>query len=121
MRGGSYVHAARDIRAADRYSFLADTQDEYIGFRVARSNASEPTPLALEWVDIPAGEFHMGNNARHFHDLALPNEYPSHVVSLAEFSISRTPVTNAEYDTFVCTAHYPPPAHWINRDVPSGK
>jgi formylglycine-generating enzyme required for sulfatase activity len=121
VRGGSYIHGARDVRAADRHAFVPDTQDEYIGFRVARTSASEPAPLSFEWVDIPAGEFRMGNDPRRFHDLALPNECPFQSISLSEFSITQTPVTNAEYEPFVRAADYPAPGHWINHDVPPGK
>ena len=121
VRGGSYTHTARDIRAADRHSFVPSTQDEYIGFRVARTNASEATPVVFEWVDIPGGEFLMGNGPRRFHDLALPNEWPSHSISLAEFSIAQTPVTNTDYEDFVRDTSYPAPAHWIGNDIPPDK
>jgi len=121
VRGGSYVHSARDVRAADRHAFVPDTNDVYLGFRVARTGASAPTPLDLEWIDIPAGEFQMGNDPRRLHDLALPNEYPAHPVSVAEFFIARTPVTNAEYEPFARATDHPVPGHWINRNIPSGK
>jgi formylglycine-generating enzyme required for sulfatase activity len=121
VRGGSYTHDARGIRAADRHSFVPGTQCVYLGFRVARTSAAEPTPLALEWVDIPAGEFQMGNDPRSFHDLALPNECPAHSIPLAEFSIAQTPVTNAEYETFVRATHHLVPAHWIGDNIPPEK
>jgi formylglycine-generating enzyme required for sulfatase activity len=114
VRGGSYIHGARDIRVADRHSFVPSTTDVYLGFRVARRNESEVTPVAFDWVHIPEGDFLMGNDTRHFHDLALPNEYPAHVVSVDAFSIAQTPVTNAEYETFVHAAHSQPPGHWID-------
>jgi serine/threonine-protein kinase len=121
VRGGSYTHDARNIRAADRHSFVPGTQCVYLGFRVARSRAAESTPVGLEWVDIPAGEFQMGNDPRVFHDLALPNECPPHAISLAEFAIAQTPVTNAEYELFVRATHHQVPAHWISSEVPQGK
>ena len=42
-----------------------------------------------EWVRIPAGEFTMGE------------EGDAHVVRLTEYSISRVPVTNAQYQLFL--------------------
>jgi formylglycine-generating enzyme required for sulfatase activity len=121
VRGGSYTHSAREIRAADRHSFVAGTCCPYLGFRVARAHAALPTPLALEWVDIAAGEFQMGNDPRRFRDLALPNEYPAHSLSLAEFFIAQTPVTNADYALFVHAVAYAPPSHWLSGQIPAGR
>lgn len=118
VRGGSYTHSAREIRAADRHSFVPSTRGPYLGFRVARTYALTPAPIALEWTDIPAGELQMGNNPRPFYDLALPNEYPAHTISLAEFSIAQTPVTNAEYQLFVRATQHLAPAHWLGGDIP---
>jgi len=121
VRGGSYTHSARETRAADRHSFVPGTPCVYLGFRVARTNAAAPTAIAFEWVDIPAGEFLMGNDPRPFHDLALPNEYPIHSLSLAEFSIAQTAVTNAEYEDFVRATNHSPPSHWVYGEIPAGK
>jgi formylglycine-generating enzyme required for sulfatase activity len=121
VRGGSYPHEARDVRAADRHCFVPGTNCVYIGFRVARSNPSQATLLQFEWTDIPAGDFDMGNDPRDFHDLALPNEYPAHSLSLAEFYIAKTPVTNKEYHPFVRQTGHPTPPHWIGGEIPSKK
>ncbi len=121
VRGGSYTHNAREIRAADRHSFVPGTPCVYLGFRVARTPSAAPTPLAFEWVDIPAGPFQMGNDPRPFHDLALPNECPIHSLLLAEFFIAQTPVTNAAYERFVRATNYVPPPHWIDGEIPAGK
>ncbi|MGY8827726.1 MAG: formylglycine-generating enzyme family protein, partial [Candidatus Latescibacterota bacterium] len=93
----------------------------YISVFASRVRAPLPTPIAFEWVDIPAGEFLMGNDPRRFHDLALPSECPAHSVSLAEFSIAQAPVTNAEYEGFVRAKEYSPPPHWIGGEIPTGK
>lgn len=79
------------------------------------------THLALEWVDIPSGEFQMGNDPRVFQDLALPNECPSHSISLAEFCIAQTPITNTEFALFVRATNHPAPVHWIGDDIPQGQ
>ena len=121
VRGSSYTHTAREIRAADRHCFVPGTRGPYLGFRVARQTSAQSTPIGLEWVDIPAGEFPMGNDPRDFHDLALPNEYPAHSLALAEFSIAQTPVTNAEYALFTQATGHLAPAHWIGGDIPREK
>ena len=121
VRGGSYTHDARNIRAADRHSFVPGTRGVYLGFRVARTSPSRTTRLTFEWVDIPSGEFQMGNDPRVFHDLALPNECPYHEISLEEFCIAQTPVTNTEYEIFVRATNHLVPAHWIEGDIPQGK
>src|SRR5690349_14261359 len=48
------------------------------------------------WIPIAAGPFTMGSDPR---DAAPPfaNERPLHRVELAEFRISRVPITNAQY------------------------
>lgn len=121
VRGGSYTHSAREIRTTDRHSFVPGTPCVYLGFRVARTSAAAPTPIAFEWVDIPAGEFLMGSDPRPFHDLALPNEYPAHSVALADFSLAQTPVTNTDYEGFVRAKEYLPPPHWVGGEIPAGK
>jgi len=62
-----------------------------------------------DWVNIPAGEFTMGE----------PKE--AHRVALAEFYISRVPITNAQYELFVKATGHEPPKHWNGKRVPRGK
>jgi formylglycine-generating enzyme required for sulfatase activity len=47
-------------------------------------------------VALPGGEFSMGNDA------GPENERPAHLVRLAPFRAAQAPVTNAEYERFVC-------------------
>ncbi len=42
-------------------------------------------------------------------------------VRIGSFEILDHPITNAEYEIFVDETGYPPPLHWINRRIPSGK
>ncbi|MBM4430744.1 MAG: NACHT domain-containing protein, partial [Chloroflexi bacterium] len=48
-----------------------------------------------EWVEIPAGEFWMGS------EKGFDDERPLHRLHLDRFSISRVPITNAQYQLFV--------------------
>lgn len=120
VRGGSYIHGSRDIRVSDRHAFAPGTHDVYAGFRVVRSESTLIRPASIDWVDIPGGEFIMGNDFRCFHDLAFPSEYPLHTIALPEFSIAKTPVTNVEYETFVRATDHPAPGHWVDNIIPSG-
>ena len=57
-------------------------------------------PDSMVW--IPAGEFLMGSD----HELARPNERPTHLVRVAGFWMDRTHVTNAQFAEFVQTTGY---------------
>jgi formylglycine-generating enzyme required for sulfatase activity len=72
------------------------------------------------WIPIPAGPFVMGSDPR---DAAPPfdNERPLHRVTLAEFRISRVPITNAQYRHFIAATAHPAPAHWHNGEPPAGQ
>jgi formylglycine-generating enzyme required for sulfatase activity len=52
--------------------------------------------LGVQWIDIPAGEFLMGDN---FND-GWTDEQPVHAVYLGTFKISRYEVTFRQYDIF---------------------
>jgi formylglycine-generating enzyme len=60
----------------------------------------------VEFVRIAAGRFRMGWDAGH------PCEAPVHEVWLDAFLIARTPVTNAEYATYVSATGALPPRFW---------
>jgi formylglycine-generating enzyme required for sulfatase activity len=66
------------------------------------TNEDDPKPPVdpKELVHIEAGSFLYGENKR---ELSLP-----------EFWIARTLVTNAEYADFVKSSNHQPPAHWAN-------
>src|SRR5687767_7293352 len=57
-------------------------------------------PKSMVWV--PAGEFLMGSD----HELARPNERPTHRVRVAGFWMDRTHVTNAQFAEFVKATGY---------------
>lgn len=71
---------------------------------------------------IPAGKFQMGTND----PKTLPNERPSHEVSLDAFWIDETPVTNAQFAEFVKATGYVTeaerPVDWeeLKKQVPPG-
>ncbi|MCK4835801.1 MAG: SUMF1/EgtB/PvdO family nonheme iron enzyme [Candidatus Aminicenantes bacterium] len=56
----------------------------------------DTTTLGIEWVNVPAGEFQMGDN---FNE-GMDNERPVHTVYLDEYRISKYEVTFDQYDLF---------------------
>ncbi len=58
------------------------------------------SPIQIDWVTIPAGEFLMGSDQAK-DSMAYDDELPQHRVYLPEYRISRTPVTNSQYLHFV--------------------
>lgn len=58
-------------------------------------------------VEIPGGTFQMGRND------GPPQERPEHSVTVQNFYMDRTEVTNAEYAEFVRDMNYGAPSHWV--------
>lgn len=63
-----------------------------------------------EMVQIPAGEFLMGNNANN----APYNEKPAHTVYVDAFYMDVTEVTNQQYKAFIEATNHPKPKYWNN-------
>ena len=62
-----------------------------------------------EWIDIPPGEFTMGEGGK------------LHRLKLGGYSIARVPVTNAQYQLFVQATGHRPPQDWNGKHVPKGR
>ena len=65
-----------------------------------------PGGVVLEWVEILPGRFSMGS------EQGRDDERPVHEVELPAFGLGRTPVTRAQYATFLEDAGAPPPPTW---------
>ncbi|MEP6719114.1 MAG: SUMF1/EgtB/PvdO family nonheme iron enzyme [bacterium] len=63
--------------------------------------------IKADLVEIPGGTFQMGRND------GPPQERPEHPVTVQNFSMDRTEVTNAEYAEFVRDSNYEVPSHWV--------
>jgi len=61
----------------------------------------------IAWVDVPAGEFLYGDQKQR--------------LSLGAFRMSRTPITNAQYNVYVQWTGASAPGHWVNGSIPAGK
>ncbi len=140
VRGGNYLSVARNIRCADRHSFYAGAKDLYLGFRVVTQNVDSnknQDMLGIVWKEVQEGNFLMGTNydssdphddlgsffssSLHKKNLAadFDNEVPMHKLKLGNFSITRNPITNMQYQIFIQETGYPPPSHWPEGQIPS--
>jgi formylglycine-generating enzyme required for sulfatase activity len=99
----------------------------WLRVRAARENtinqAKAPVPpTMLNMVSIPGGTFMMGRN-----DVSLEsspfdlNQWPAHPVTVKDFYMDRTEVTNAEYAEFVRETKYHPPGGWSGDAPPAGQ
>lgn len=66
-----------------------------------------PVSAKIEMVPIPGGTFTMGRNAEAY-------SYGEREIQVANFSISKTEVTNGQYLEFVTAKGHVVPKHWIN-------
>ena len=77
-----------------------------------RGGVTPPVPItspqSAEMIEIPAGEFEMGNDSLD----ALDNESPTHRVYLASYWIDRYPVTIGQYRKFIAAGGYQNPEYW---------
>ncbi len=70
--------------------------------------ALQAADLNRNSIDIPSGHYRVGGER----PVAYDNELPRQQADLGAFSISRHPVTNAEYLGFIERGGYQTPAHW---------
>jgi formylglycine-generating enzyme required for sulfatase activity len=81
----------------------------------AQNNQSNPD--LQNFVLVPAGTFVMGRN-----DVSANNQaWPAHSVSVREFYMQKTEVTNADYAEFVQSENYDPPEGWSGKNPPAGQ
>ncbi len=78
--------------------------------------SSPVTAPKVEMAMIPGGSFRMGRND------GRNEERPEHPVTVNQFWMDKTEVTNAEYFAFVsATGYRPVPADWVNEKPISGQ
>jgi formylglycine-generating enzyme required for sulfatase activity/serine/threonine protein kinase len=76
------------------------------------SNSTEPKSTKAEMIAITGGTFQMGR------DGGPQQESPAHSVTVSDFSMDKTEVTNAEYAEFVNETKRTPPGYWPGGKVP---
>jgi serine/threonine protein kinase len=82
----------------------------------SQNGTAVPAPVKAEMVKIPGGAFKMGRNE------GRDNEQPEHSVTVKDFWMDKTEVTNAEFYAFTSETGYKPlPAHWVNEKPIAGQ
>jgi Sulfatase-modifying factor enzyme 1/Domain of unknown function (DUF4062) len=77
-------------------------------------------PFEPEMILIPAGEFLMGSDPQQ-DELVFDDEQPQHRLSLPDYYLAKTPLTNAQYRAFVQATGYGKPKHWTEGRPPRGE
>jgi formylglycine-generating enzyme required for sulfatase activity len=75
------------------------------------------SPIRLDLVRVPAGEFLMGSVMAKDKD-ADDDELPHHRVHVSEFHIGQYPVTNHQYQAFIRATGHEAPHHWDDGTIP---
>jgi sulfatase modifying factor 1 len=76
------------------------------------------TPIEIEWIEIPAGEFIIGSLLGKLGCLFnVQEELPQRKVYVPAFQIAKYPVTNAQYKAFIDATGHRPPWAWSTLDV----
>nr|WP_199326159.1 ergothioneine biosynthesis protein EgtB [Nostoc parmelioides] len=86
---------------------LLDSQQSIVNGQKSIVNGQNLSSVG-EMVEIPAGEFELGNDSID----ALDNERPAHRVYLDTYWIDRYPVTCGEYEVFMEAGGYQNPEWW---------
>jgi len=74
-------------------------------------NTGTHQPFEPEMILIPAGEFRMGSDPQQ-DEHAHVSEQPQHRLSLSDYYLAKTPVTNAQYSAFVRATGREAPEGW---------
>ena len=80
----------------------------YLRFNVSPCQCPLPNAHCPEMIEIPAGEFEMGDNGIDAQD----NERPAHRVYLDTYWIDRYPITCGQYREFMAAGGYQNPDWW---------
>jgi len=120
----SEADSARLLRGGSVYGMVAQHEQQHVETLLATlqlvtrvplappkgTAQSRPTPLpdARGEIRIPGGPFTMGSDDAWAYD----NERPAHVVTLKDFFIDRTPVTNGDFAIFIEAGGYRTSSLW---------
>jgi len=125
VRGGGWLKDPENVRAANRDRYTPDHRSDDVGFRCVGQpgevSTAAPTEAPTEppteeptlepgitgtrsadgmvMVHVPGGTFQMGSDASDTG--AYEDEFPQHSVTLDEFWIDQTEVTNAQFAAFL--------------------
>ncbi|HXV44695.1 MAG TPA: SUMF1/EgtB/PvdO family nonheme iron enzyme, partial [Anaerolineae bacterium] len=105
---------------ANRGTLHAVQHDMEVATATPPDRVTITTPIHLELVRVPAGEFLMGSDPKKDKN-ASKDEQPQHRVHISEFYIGKYPLTNEQYATFIKATKHRGPNHWKGGKIPSGK
>ena len=108
VRGGAYISGPDELRCSARRPMHPGARDTYIGFRVVDVESSGGR---FDWVEVPPGDYVIGRDA---------GDSRQRVVDVDAFELTRTVVTNAQYERFVAETGTAPPPHWPAPRRPPG-
>ena len=101
--------------------------DDNSAINAQTKNSPEQTPELSEriknkMVKIEGGEFLMGRDDVNPKDERIySSQFPAHAVTVEEFYLDRTEVTNEEYAEFVSAKGHKPPDHWKGGKPPTDR
>ena len=100
VRGGAYISGPDELRCSARRPMHPGARDTYIGFRVVDVESSG---RRFDWVEVPPADYVIGRDA---------GDSRQRVVDVDAFELTRTVVTNAQYERFIAETGTAPPPHW---------
>jgi formylglycine-generating enzyme required for sulfatase activity len=133
VRGGNYLSDVGKIRNSHRHPLHVTAKDMYIGFRLVKEVNAPLNPdisITFDWIEIPAGQFLMGSDFSPLNETQktltkfgsskhqsnrpadFDNECPQHKIYLDNFRISKSPITNQQYEVFTKMTGHTVPSHW---------
>jgi len=116
-RGGSYLDGPNELRCSYRLPLHPAVRDPYVGFRVAAGDGAARLPF--DWVEVPSGRYAVGRDACSYGGPAREDELPQHIVDVAEFELSLTPVTACQYAAYAADVGAAPAEGAASPDHPA--
>jgi serine/threonine-protein kinase len=93
---------------------LAESRPAAIKTKSLPTTLTLTTPVKMEFVLVPAGEFLMGSDPAK-DKYANDDEQPQHVLTLPDYYIGKYPVTNAQYAAFVQATGHEAGDKWLKK------
>ncbi len=107
---GGQLSPSERLQAGDFLGGLGDSRPG-VGLRSLSGELRREFEVPdIAWVHIPAGPFKMGSTADD--EQAWDDEKPIHTIDLPDFWMSRFPVTNLQYRSFVEAGGYDEEEYW---------
>jgi formylglycine-generating enzyme required for sulfatase activity len=95
--------------------FIYKSRSTVIAGPVKPTTDPADPPIKANLVAITGGKFQMGRSD------GPVSEVPAHAVTVGNFEMDKTEVTNAEYGQFVKQTNHAPPEHWGSIKPPVGQ